>query len=88
MTIFCLDQLITSVLYTAVSSKRGVRNLQEAGMDKLQQCPPDDIKLLKKYLKNGTNLLNIPIVVLDGDLATTIDMSVAAVAQHLKADAD
>lgn len=61
-----------------MSSKRGVRNLQEAGMDKLQQRPPDDIKLLKKYLKNGTNLLNIPIVVLDGDLAATIDMSTAA----------
>lgn len=47
---------------------RGVRNLQEAGTDKLQQHSPDDIKLLQKHLKNGTNLVNIPIVVLDGKL--------------------
>lgn len=57
-------------------------------MDKLQQCPPDDIKLLKKHLKNRTKILNIPIVVLDGDLVATINMSMVAGAQHLKTDAD
>lgn len=62
------DYFLPSSPHCCMSPKQGVRNLQEAGMDKLQQRSPDNIKLLQKHLKNGTNLLNILIVVLDGKL--------------------